>query len=523
MVRLRFLLIFLLAGYQSESVRAQLSQTLRLEIPVNTTAIQAFDVTPLADQGVMVTTQEGGTWLDNAPPHFTFRKYDTQLRPVWQRDILEDRLMRPTMAFSSGQYSYQLFRGIDDNRFRIIRLNTDDGQLDAFESALIEQMSIQQFKVLGSQAYIGGYFKGRPIVLAFSFFDRSIRVLPGLYANHIEISGLEVDEYNQEVNVLVHSTKRHCQFSVQTYGYDSKLIRSLNFDGAQNSLISGKILPVNENESLLVGNYSTDCTPYSQGIYVTRLRRDSLGFVDGDAAVNTIQYIEFSQLANFFNYLKPKQQERMLARASRKKEDGKSYKFRYRLLVHDLLPTPDGLTLVAEVYYPHYRSTTLANGSIRGTDRYDGYQYTHAFLCGFDRAGKLLWDNCLPITGVLSRDLTQKVQVSQQGNKTILAYPNGGQINTEIIQGNTVLQKPEVVRLLTTDGENERVTFSENDELTPWYDRHFLAWGVQKIAARQNYALQREVFYINKLSYVLDNELPNLRTATIKKNAEPKR
>ncbi len=523
MARLQFLLVFLLTGLIVGPVRAQLSQTLRLEMPVSTTESQSFDVTPLADQGVLLTVQEGGTWLDNSPPRFTFRKYDTQLRPVWYRSILEERTMRPVTAFTSGQYRYQLFRAIDSNRFRIIRVSTDEGMMDAFEGALVDDMSIQQFKVLGSQAYLGGYFRGRPIVLSFSFFDRSVRVLPGLYANNVEISSIEVDEYNQEVNVLIHSTKRHCQFTVRTYGYDNKLIRSLNFDGTQNSLISGKILPVNENESLLVGNYSADCTPYSQGIYVTRIRRDSSGVVDGEAAIRDIQYIDFSQLANFFNYLKPKQQERMLARANRKKEIGKSYKFRYKLLVHDLLPTPNGLTMVAEVYYPHYRSSTLANGSIRSMDRYDGYQYTHAFVCGFDQAGKLLWDNCLPINGVLSRELSEKVQVSQLGDKTILAYPNGGQINTEVIQGNRVLQKPEAVRLLTTDGENDRVTFSENDELMPWYDRHFLAWGFQKIASRLNYGMQREVFYINKLSYELDRQLPVLRTAATRKSDEPKR
>ncbi len=96
-------------------------------------------------------------------------------------------------------------------------------------------------------------------------------------------------------------------------------------------------------------------------------------------------------------------------------------------------------------------------------------------------------------------------------------------IYTEVIQGNRVLQKPEAVRLLTTDGENDRVTFSENDELMPWYDRHFLAWGFQKIASRLNYGMQREVFYINKLSYELDRQLPVLRTATTRKNDEPKR
>lgn len=508
------------------SLQAQLAQTLRLEIPASPTETESFDVLPLTDKAVLVSIQSGG-FPDNTPPRYRFLKYDSQLRPIWARDIQLPKLFRPVLMYSDAQYSYQLLRELDSNHFQVVRLHTDDGQIDSFDGTLVEQMSIEQFKVLGNQAYIGGYFHNRPIVLTFSFFDRSIRVLPSLYANHLEISSLEVDPINMEVNVLVHTVKQHCRFSIQTYNYDSRLVRTVHFDGKENSLVSGKLLPINEHETLLIGNYSADCTPYSQGIYVTRLRRDDSGEPDRDVPgtsthTGNIQYIEFSQFESFFNFLPPKRQQKILARLMHRKALGKNNRFRYRMLVHDLQPSPTGLTLVAEVYYPQYRSSTLP-GNMRNVDRLEGYRYTHAFVCGFDATGQLLWDNCLPINDLLSRDLTSKVQLSQQGDRIVLAYPTDGTIHTEVIEGRTVVQKPASVRLLTTNGDAERIVYSGHSELMPWYDRHFLAFGFQKIAPRDNMALQREVFYINKLSYDTNLHLPLLRNATSRKTVGSER
>ena len=500
MLRLRHILPLLLLTFAGQPAQAQLAQTLRLEVPSDPNQAESFDVTPLGERGVLMTIRTGG-FLDNTPALFSFKRYDINFKPLWQTTFKQDIKYRPILTYDNDQYAYHLFREYDTNKFQFVRLRLDDGIVETFEGGLIDQFDIQQFKVLGSQAYVSGYHHGRPVVMAFSFFDGTAKVLPGMYVNHMEISSLELDEARNEVNVLVHSSRRKCRFSIRTYNYDSKLLRTIDFDGAQNSLISGKLLPVNDHESLLVGNYSADCTPYSQGIYVTRIQHGDPSVDASEEAVKSIQYIEFSQLQNFFNYLKPHRQQKLLAKAKRKKEEGKDYKFRYRLLVHDIKPTADGLTLVAEVYYPQYRGNSLAYGGyLRGADRYEGYRYTHAFVCGFDRQGNLLWDNCLPIKELLSRDLTEMVQLSQQGDRIVLAYPNDGEINTEVIQGNTILKETEKFKL-KTGTDDEKVTFSAQDNLMAWYGRHFIACGFQKIAPSRNYALQREVFYLNKLTY----------------------
>lgn len=518
MLRAQILLCLLLVSITLRPAWAQLAHSLRIEIPSNPNEAEAFDVTPLAERGLLMTIRTGNAY-ENIPIRYSFQRYDANLKLIWRKEFKQDIRFRSVLTYDTDQYTYHLFREYDTGFYQFLRLHLDDGTIETFEGNLIDQFDVRHFKVMGSQAYVGGYRHNRPVVMVFSFFDRLTKVLPGLYVNRLELNSLEIDETRHEVNVLVHSLRRHCTFSVRTYNYDCRLLRTMDFDGAQNSLISGKLLPINESESLLVGNYSADCTPYSQGIYVTRIHH---GSAPADTAAHSIQYIEFSQLQNFFNYLKPNRQQKLLARALKKKEEGKDYRFHYRLLVHDLQPTPDGLTLVAEVYYPQYRGNALAYGSyMRGGDRYEGFRYTHAFICGFDKQGKLLWDNCFPIKELLSKELIEMVQVSQQGDRMVLAYPNDGEITTEVIQGSKVLKQTEKFKL-KTNADNERVTFSAQDNLMAWYGRHFLAFGFQKIALSRNYTSQRDVFYLNKLTYSDEPPGTSSTSATTRKNGESK-
>lgn len=180
------------------------------------------------------------------------------------------------------------------------------------------------------------------------------------------------------------------------------------------------------------------------------------------------------------------------------------------LNVHDLIPTNDGLVMVAEAFFPQYKNTTTSsyNPLIRpNLDRaFEGFRYTHAIICGFDRQGNFLWDNNFTMQDLSSDKLSEQVQATILNDRLILAYPSEGKINTQIIRGNQVLKEKENFDLKTTY-ENDKVLYAANASLAAWYDRYFLAWGVQKIQNTKditnNANPEREVFYLSKLSYVV--------------------
>ncbi len=502
----------LLLCFALTTAQAQLTQALRLELPTHPNEIETYDVLPLGERGLLVTNRR----VDNsayATTLFDFLCYDPALKSVWHRPFSAGRGFIPQILFQDENLLYWLFQQPDTQRFVVMRLHTDDGLIETFDGEFPSSLDLQQFRVMGNVAYFGGYFHNRPVVMQFSFFNRIIKVLPGLYVNNLEISGMETDKAHNEVHVLVHSLKRHCQFSIRTYSPDGKPLRTIDFDGAEHSLISGKLLPISADESLLMGNYSTDCTPYSQGIYVTRIRHTEGGKLVPEA----IQYIAFSDLKNFFNYLKPKQQERLMSRVGKRREQGREYRFHYRLLVHAPMPTATGLTLVAEVYYPQYRGTNMPYGNGGMMRQYlEGFRYTHAFVCGFDQSGKLLWDNCLPIKELTNSRLTEMVHLAQQGDTLVLAYSQKGEINTQVIQRSTVLKTPDAYKM-QGNTPDEKIIDSELETLTTWYDGYFLASGYQSIRADKNSAAPpREVFYLSKLMY--DPNKPTEKAAASRKN-----
>lgn len=503
---------------------AQLTHTTRLELPVTPTWNEKYALLPLGERGGLVAYHRIDDY-SRQPHQFRFIRIDTALATRWAFEFKLPEKYVPLQTFDNEQYLFHLYSQPNSEKIAVMRLNLEDGAIDFYDGQMPSSLDISQFKVMGNVAYLSGYYRSRPVVMAFSLFDRSFRIFQGLYVNHMELGSMEVDPFRQEVHVLTHSPKKRCQFTVRSYSPDGKPLRSIEYDGTQYSLITGKIMPISAEESLLVGNYSADCTPYSQGIYITRIYHNETGRLTvrtdrGEA----IRYFDFSKLKNFFNYMNPKRQQKLLARVLKRRQLGKDYKFHYRLLVHELMPTPTGLRVAAEVYFPQYKSSPsgatfynrnlLLNQMSAAAPFYSytprpvidrssaGYQYTHAFICEFDRQGNLVWDNCLPIKELSDMALNQKVQVlSKDEQQVVLAYTKDAQINTQLIERDSVLRSDEPIKM-QTGLDTEKILSSAEDAVQAWYGPYFVATGYQKIIPpRGSNRLPRDVFYLNKLRY----------------------
>jgi hypothetical protein len=483
----------------SLTVRGQLEQSQRLEFKVSTSTEEYFDVTPLNENGILVTKRQEEPYGNEK---WFFFRFDSTLKERWKTEYKLADDLRPIKSYFNKQYLFWLLQEPDTDKITVLRLDMEDGEVETFKGDMLTRADIVHFKVLGNVAFVGGYHNNRPIVLAFSFFDKSIKALPYLYTSNTEISSIELDEQRNRLNVLLYTFKRgNCQFTLKTYSYEGKLVKTTTMPFENNNgLISGKIIPLDEESSLLVGNYAQGCTQYSQGLYFSKIK---------DAEPERFQWVDFSKLENFFNYLKPKRKQRVVEKISKRKEDGKEPKFRYRLLVHDVITHGDEFVLVAEVYYPVYKNNTMyTNNFMRNINReFDGFRYTHAIVCGFDKTGNLLWDNCFTLDNVEATELLEMVQVNKRNELLVMAYPKEGKINTEVIDRNKVIREPEVHDLKTAN-DNDRVINNEESQLAAWYDRYFLAYGYQKIGSEKLIGLPREVFYVNKISYDPTNPRP---------------
>jgi len=178
------------------------------------------------------------------------------------------------------------------------------------------------------------------------------------------------------------------------------------------------------------------------------------------------------------------------------------------MFLHPVIPHPQGYAVVGEIYYPQYRSGSI-NQYTNITGRYpefrqprtnfDGYRFTHAIVCVFDKEGKLLWDNAYKLKNETYSELGPTVEVGVNPNGDIsLVYPDEEYIWYKTLKPNTELSNEEKVEVRVQE-ESEKMASSNNEGIVHWYGSNFIAFGFQRIKPAQGEA--RTVFYLQNLSF----------------------
>jgi hypothetical protein len=286
------------------------------------------------------------------------------------------------------------------------------------------------------------------------------------------------------------------------------------------SLITAQLTPPQDTTArLLMGTYSLRDANFAQGLFATDLRATS-----GTGAKSPLRFYDFLRLKHFFDYLKPSRRARLRLRTERRiARSVRPLRWHYRLLLHELLPQPDGgYVLVAEVYYPHYRYSNY--GSYTGPFNslgnqyggfghpgtynsriFDGYQTTHALVCGFDRSGTLLWDNTFVVQNLRRSDLEEAVRLqSLPDGRLVLAYLDEHKLRYKLI--NRAESSPNdhevpIQTALSTAPANgaERPADTSQADLLPWFGSRFVATGYQRV--RVDNGPDREVFFLNSVVF----------------------
>ena len=482
--------IYLLISFATS---AQLTQGKRIEFERNNSVEEEHLLIPLKENGTVLLKSS----IEPYRRKFTidFHKYDSTLTQIWKTTFLPDQDFDLVKTFHNERFLYVLFKKNDRVEVGVLRIDFETGDKSYAEGNLLTNIQIEHFVVLKNKAFIGGKYNDRPVTVVFSFFDKTSKVLPEIHNNYLVISHLSVDEQNEEVYLML-KNERNCQFILKTYSYEGKVTNTLVMGDKQTTPISGEVLKIDSKKTILLGNYSEGCSQFSLGIYLQSLSDDS-----------KILYINFADLKNFFRFLNPKREEKIKTKISQKKQKGKEVKLRYRLLLHDIIPTNDGWVMLAEIFYPEYKSNTNTTGWYTwrnyriGNDVYNNFRYSHAVICGFDKNGKLLWDNSISLKELESSELNAKVQLTQQDNYQILAYPDDNFIRTVVIKEGEKAKDLESFDLKAAS-DSEKITNTERNNLVAWYGHSFLVYGYQSIR-KNNDLVNREVFYISKLTYAL--------------------
>ncbi len=496
--------IFFLCTILFSEAIAQLEQPGRIEIPVKDND-KNFQVMAVKERGIVLYREVKNTET-RMERKYQIMLIDTMLNPVWEEHYFIDLryIIRGYEHF--GNYFYLLFQRNTESLkadLFVLRIDLDTRMSETF---LIEReyfMDLTDFEVVGNTIVFGGYSNSLPTVICYEFGKNQPKVLPGFISERTELQQLEIDDERRIINVLVsfRTKDKRNSLSLKSFDEHGELIKNINLQPAdERSLLYGETVKLDRDAELVVGTYTKKRSDMSRGIYIARISPE------GDQVLN---YYNYADLKNFFSYMKARRQKRIEERIQRRKVKGKKNKFFYRLLVHEVVEWDGKYIMVGEAFYPKYSQAAyggLSNsyfGSSRGM-AFEGYKYTHAVVFGFDRRGRLLWDNSFEINDVISYNLDQYVHISVTDDELALIYMYENEIRTKVIEGNEVLEG-KTFNELKLSFEDDVVSNHENEYggLEKWYDGNLFVYGVQKIKNIKDdgVKLSREVFFINKIRY----------------------
>ncbi len=526
MNRLALLFFGLIVSY---TIAAQPASNQRVEIEARGNA-DKMNIVPVGAEGLILFSEvEQG--------RYSFTRYNTDLKEDWAIDLAVNPALDLTRYIYRDKALYLLFSRYKSPMYQIVKLNVRAGFAAKYEWGSIDRLEIIDFDAIGNYMFIAGRTNNEPVLLHTSIYAKQARVLPTAFRNRTEIQSLEVDTLTQTLHATFVSGKnRDRSIIIRSFTPEGQSVQTVNLateEKNQYELLSGKVSDLNDREELVIGTFGTQgpiyarastynyfgygggsvyqgTADYSQGVYISKLQNGQPAFT---------KYHSFTDFKNFFRFMGGKQQERMESKIRKRKKQGKDLRLQYRLLVHDIIQRNGQYIMVAEAYYPEYRSNNnymypgpwgygygYGYGGYspygRNTPIFDGWVYTHAVIAGFDEQGNLLWDNSFEINDVKTFRLQEKIKVSFDNENILLAYNHNSELKTKVIRGNEVVEAKGNVPI-STEYQGDKVRKSYTEEIEYWYGNHFLAWGYQKIrnGSDQQVKSRRNVFYFTKVSF----------------------
>ncbi len=503
LLKKRLLLLAILVILFCDDSYAQLVQPNRIEFPIGSED-EDFGVISAKEKGIVLYRE-----VRNRERRMD-RKYqvilvDSTLNIKWEAYYFINLRYIQIGYEVAGDYFYLLFQRNSESLKADLFVLRIDMRTKNSETFLIEReypLELSYFEVVGNTLVFGGISNKLPAIVIYEFGYITPKVLQGLFNEKTQILQIEIDDDLKIINVLVSfKTKDNRKsLSLKSYGETGELIKNISLQPSdEHSLLFGKTVKLDRKAELIVGTYARKRSDMSRGIFLAKISEE------GDQVIN---YYNYADLKNFFSYMKARKQKRIEERIKRRKVKGKKNKYSYRLLVHEVVERDGKFIMVGEAFYPKYSQASYYGGIGYYGNSYgsafDGYKYTHAVVLGFDRRGRLLWDNSFEINDVESYTLDQFVHISMNEKEIALIYMFEDEIRTKNIEGNEVIEG-KTFDELKLSFENDEL--SKNDDiygrLEEWYDGNLFVYGVHKIKNMKDEGvrLNRKVFFINKIRY----------------------
>lgn len=425
-----------------------------IEIPINED-IAYINQLSLKEDGLIVFYKTVSN--EKQISDWNFLKLDTSFNQLWQTSYKSGNDWQYSGYSQNGDLLYLLF--LKSNSYEILLLNLVSGEYSIRTGITpFKKSYIDDFKVIGNNAVWGGSIPpsdGKMFLrtgLSFLFFpllfvpnfipDReafaislnlgtnSLRHFPFNFKGFSTVSDIISDTIHENYQLFVKNSigKKNTLF-INEISYTNTKIKTIKINpiSKEYSLLNGKLTINNDNKEIIIGTYAKGNKVGAQGFYFSSIENGKQKF---------IQYQSFTKFKNFFNYLGSNQKNRIKEKIESKRSEGKDLALEYNFILHDILVKNNTFTLIAECYFPQYRSefrTIWINGRPiqQLYEVFDGWKYSHAIVACFDENGNIIWDNWMPIYNTTSFLLEEKIIAFQTDQYTTLVFNNLGNLTSK--------------------------------------------------------------------------------------------
>ncbi|GGK59272.1 hypothetical protein ACD591_16600 [Rufibacter glacialis] len=476
------------------------AQTYRLELESNSFE-DAHEVHILPDSGVLIVSSKRNSWFGKND--FVLTKYSKELKQVWQSKHEHKSNHDLLFVAAEPKTAYLLFSTLNSKKLVLYQVDNATGAAKASEHTLPSSyITLKEMAALDGQVFLNGLDRSNLNMLHLDPRQEEIDLLPAVFGMEEDLGEFRVDTISRAVEFVV-AESNGLRSRVQTKRLNPKgevigtyFIQPEIEYRNENTLQGARLTPGDTLSKILLGTFGYRTSVFSKGLFTSNL-------------AGNVKYYDFSKLKHFFEYLSVRGERRMKEKFAKQEARGKPLVLRYRLLLHPVMPHPQGYAIVGEIYYPQYRNSGL-NPYYDMTGRYpdirqnsrrlfDGYRFTHAIACVFDKEGNLLWDNSYKLQNETYNELAPTVEagVSPEGNIT-LVYPDEEKIWYKTLKPNSTISNEEKVEVRLAD-ESEKLYASNEEGIVHWYGSNFLAFGFQRIKPAQGEA--RTVFYLQNMAF----------------------
>ena len=522
MRRILQIIFLILLTSPLHQAKAQFTIEKRNAVPIDRNAPAEYELISLKKHGLLLISVIQ-PWKYSNEKEFQLSYMDTTFNLIKADKYLLPFIFAQDRLTYYDEVNLMFFFAQDEasKEVSIFRLNIFSGEQKLKKFKLPVKMDVEEFHAVGDQVYMMGSVGVKHVVVSYSFVDESPKVIPSFYEDNEKMAHVQPDVGNQQIYFMMkNNLNKRCNLLVKPY---SNLIGTLARmevkEKGQRTPLNARLLPVDNKEKIILGTYSLRCTKNPQGLFIANFSGQQL--LD-------IRYRKFIDFSNFFNYHKDKKAQRMREKIEKKESKGKEYTLNRKFIMqNDLYKINDEYVMVIEGYYTSYQGGNNLSSLSRPLPSYNynfynsyGFnglhrprsparssttslnQYNYALFCGFDKDGRLKWDNVMKIDRVEQMNLSEVVEVGNLGDSLIVAYQKDEDIYSKMIHRYKEVKK-ETKQELKDLYEGLEVNEFDWHKLVHWYDDVYILYGEQRLKTKVVVENQvgKLVFHITKMRY----------------------